>query len=343
MSNPPVVRAIDLGFGGTKFTHSDVNADGTIRCTAFPSLVAEPSQGTVGAEILGGGNRKTLIVNVKGASYEVGPDVEQLISTRDGRTLHRGYSETDEYAALVYGALAMMDLPVIDMLVMGLPVQAEKARYEALKKRFVGEHQINAYRKVEVKNVHAIAQPMGALVNYAFNNKLLNKMSDRTTLLIDVGFFTVDYVVATGTRLHDGRSGGHEAGVSEYLKRMQAALKSKIGEEIGLNRLDVAVRKGGEPSVRIFGKEHSLEDYRATADTAINDGMNTLLSRVGKSDDIDEVFVCGGGAHLYMKAVKARFPRHTVTMLEDPVFSNVRGFAVVGQMLAMKQASLKAA
>ena len=66
-----VVRAIDVGFGYTKFTTGGTAAD--IRCASFPSLAClstrDPSA-SLGAE-----RRRTFAIPIKSVFYEVGPDV----------------------------------------------------------------------------------------------------------------------------------------------------------------------------------------------------------------------------------------------------------------------------
>ena len=66
-----VVRAIDVGFGYTKFTTGGAPAD--IRCASFPSR-AYPSPRDP-TRTLGADGRKTFAIPMNGLFYEVGPDV----------------------------------------------------------------------------------------------------------------------------------------------------------------------------------------------------------------------------------------------------------------------------
>ena len=115
-----VVRAVDVGFGNTKYISSV--AAGDIRCASFPSVayptMREPS-GQPGYE-----RRKTVAIPINGLFYEVGPDVELAADTFRATQMHDRYTETSEYMALLRGALALMKLPSIDLLVVGLPVAA---------------------------------------------------------------------------------------------------------------------------------------------------------------------------------------------------------------------------
>ena len=122
-----VVRAVDVGFGNTKYISSV--AAGDIRCASFPSVayptMREPS-GQPGYE-----RRKTVAIPINGLFYEVGPDVELAADTFRATQMHDRYTETSEYMALLRGALALMKLPSIDLLVVGLPVAALARRLAA--------------------------------------------------------------------------------------------------------------------------------------------------------------------------------------------------------------------
>jgi Actin like proteins N terminal domain len=67
----PIVRALDVGFGHTKFVSG---MDGSeVRCAHFPS-VAYPTESDETTDPMGG-RRKTAGIPIDGLIYEVGPDV----------------------------------------------------------------------------------------------------------------------------------------------------------------------------------------------------------------------------------------------------------------------------
>ena len=66
----PIVRALDVGFGHTKFV---VAVDGgEVRCAHFTS-VAYPTESDESADPMGG-RRKTVGIPIDGLIYEVGLD-----------------------------------------------------------------------------------------------------------------------------------------------------------------------------------------------------------------------------------------------------------------------------
>ena len=96
-----IVRAIDVGFGYTKFTTGGTAAD--IRCASFPSLAClstrDPSA-SLGAE-----RRRTFAIPIKSVFYEVGPDVVLAGDGFRATQIHHRYIDTPEYLALACGAM----------------------------------------------------------------------------------------------------------------------------------------------------------------------------------------------------------------------------------------------
>src|SRR5512147_1830675 len=97
-----IVRAIDTGYGLTKYT---LSPGPTPRCGCFPSLAVE-RQAAVGAGVLEAA--ETLALDIEGITYEVGPDVHLAGGTRAPRILHDDYVARPEYLALTRAALAGM-------------------------------------------------------------------------------------------------------------------------------------------------------------------------------------------------------------------------------------------
>jgi plasmid segregation protein ParM len=121
-----IVRAIDVGYGNTKYVTQAEG--GSIRCAHFAS-VAPATAGQPGAAL--GDKRRTLGIAIGDLTYEVGPDAHLAAEVYQTRQMHDGYCETPEYLALTRGALGFMKLERIDLLVLGLPVD-DPALYDHL-------------------------------------------------------------------------------------------------------------------------------------------------------------------------------------------------------------------
>ena len=192
-----VVRAIDVGFGYTKFTTGGTAAD--IRCASFPSLAClstrDPSA-SLGAE-----RRRTFAIPIKGVFYEVGPDVVLAGDGFRATQIHHRYIDTPEYLALARGAMRSMKVEHIDLLVVGLPVATFAADKAALEKLMTGRHDVGGGKSVQVRKALAMAQPHGALIDYADQHDRVLAMQDEQSLVIDPGSRTFDWLVARGMKL----------------------------------------------------------------------------------------------------------------------------------------------
>lgn len=148
------VRAVDVGSGNTKFVSAVAGED--VRCVAFPSIAYPSMDRRPGWPA--GGRRRTLLIPIGSLFYEVGPDVALAADTFRARQLHDGYAESPEDVTLLRGTLAMMKLPYIDLLVVGLPVALFAGRKAALEKAMTGWHDIGDGKAVTVAEALAVAQ-----------------------------------------------------------------------------------------------------------------------------------------------------------------------------------------
>ena len=176
-----IVRAIDVGFGNTKFVVGHTEQE--IKCASFPSLAytsAKDPATRPAAE-----RRRTVAIPIDGTFYEVGPEVHLAADTFRATQLHDQYVETPEYMALARGAMAYMKLSAIDLLVVGLPVSSFQARKAYLEKAMVGVHDLGGGKTVEVRKAVAVAQPQGALVYYTAAYHKQKSIEHEQSLIIE--------------------------------------------------------------------------------------------------------------------------------------------------------------
>lgn len=99
------VFAIDVGYGNTKYAYRA--ASGTVATAMFPSLAplaASRSLSGYGESVLAA--RNVAVVCIDRIGYEVGADVSPTAAHgTTGRGLADDYALTDNYAALLFGAL----------------------------------------------------------------------------------------------------------------------------------------------------------------------------------------------------------------------------------------------
>nr|WP_297384539.1 PRTRC system protein D [uncultured Roseateles sp.] len=236
-----IVRAVDVGFGNTKFV-AGIGAGGEIRCASFPSR-AYPSPRDP-AKALGGEGRRTFAIPLDGLFYEVGPDVMLAADAFRATEIPGDYIETPQYLTLARGALRMMKVEAIDLLVVGLPVATFAAKRAALEKLMTGRHDVGG-KTVVVRKTLAMAQPNGALVDYATLHGQVEAMEHEQSLVIDPGSRTFDWLVARGMKLSAMQSYSVDRGVSNILQLIADDISQEIGQPYAnLDLIDGAPRNG---------------------------------------------------------------------------------------------------
>ncbi|MCE4369739.1 PRTRC system protein D [Xanthomonas hortorum] len=324
----PIVRAVDVGFGNTKYVSSASGMD--VRCASFPSL-AYPS---ARAPSSGGEKRKTVAIPINGLHYEVGPDIRLAADTFRATQLHDRYTDTPEYLALLRGALALMRVEAIDLLVLGLPVSSLAAKRATVEKLAIGAHDVGGGRQVSVRKALVVAQPQGALVHYAAQHGKLDVIGDEQSLIIDPGARTFDWLVARGMRLVQKQSHSLNRGVFDVLQVIASEISSDIGTPYtDLDAIDQALRSGKR--LMIYQRQYDLSKLLPIAQTVAQQAVSSMMQWIGADYAFQNIVLVGGGAYLFRKAVKAAFPQHRILEVKDPLYANVRGFQLAGMNYAL--------
>ena len=336
-----IARAIDVGYGNTKFV-TLLNQE-TIQCGMFPSLAPQAS----GGPDLSGGlmqRRNTVVVDVEGVKYEVGKDARLAQDASHGRVLDPDYSMTDTHMALIRGALHYMGQSSIDLLVLGLPVNTWESYHDQLATKVIGKHILPSRDRsrpddvfeVEIRGSRVIPQPLGAFFDYSFRSGTYEKMRRQKNLLIDIGFFTLDWLVADGVKMINARSGAHNGGMSAVIQAMGDAIGKDLGEPMSdLSIIEEAIREGRNP--HIYGKEFDLSKYIKVGKAKAEQFVSVLVNRVGSSMDISNIILAGGGADFFLDVLESKFKNHEIITTKDPVFANVRGFQRAAQQFLNQQ------
>ncbi len=327
MPSNQTIRAIDIGYGNTKFV-----VDDRFTCRLFPSIAPRADihreRGGLGRD------RRTTDVWVDGCPFEVGPDTSLFSEIP---VLHADYIETPEYRALLYGALDAMQLTRIDLLVTGLPVRLHGPRANRLKQLLTGVHAIRPGMTVEIQDVAVVMQPLGGFLAYSHERGDWSSAQNQTYLLVDPGFYTFDWMVTRGMNEMPGLSGSIDCGVSEYVKCVQDELNRDLGEAyFNLRRIDDGLRCG---HFRLRGRPIDLEPYRIHAERVVARAMRAMRNAIGTGEEIDEIVLVGGGGPYFIQGLHQAFPNQPVQTVKDPVFANLRGFQLVGRILQRRKAA----
>lgn len=330
-----VVRAVDVGYRQTKFVTSMAGA--SIRCASFPS-VAYPSKRDQ-TKLAAIERRQTISVPIGGLFYEVGPDVDLAAEAFRASQMHDRFTDTPEYLALLRGALRMMNVPVIDLLVVGLPVALLTLRKTSLERAMTGIHDVGGGKRVEVKKAMVMAQPQGALVYYATATNRLAAMKDQPSLVVDPGGRTFDWLVSRGMRLVQKKSHSLNRGVSDVLRAVASEISMEIGTRyMDVDAIDEALRL--EKPLILHQRPYDLGRLQRVVDKLAEQAVSSMMQWIDDPYSLRHIVLTGGGAWLFKRALKAAFPKQKIQVLRDPMYANVRGFQIAGLNFAQTRATV---
>lgn len=328
LESAPIIRSLDLGFGFTKYSKKE---NDEIVFKDFPSIAPRASK-VEDSDLSFLNERDTLVVKVDGSDYEVGPDSLLLESTESTRSLNDQYIFTAQYRALTMGALAYMNEPVIDLLVVGLPVSNYSSHHESLKKSLMGTHQVNDNFSCEIKNVMVIYQPLGGL-KYCMSIKSPEfkdrDLANSNNLIIDPGFLTFDFLMSIGNKVIEKKSNAHAGGVSKILNAIGDSISKKIGKKYdNFNAIDKALRRR---KIKINGKDEDLLEHIKNTKSVIESPIIYMKNMIGDGSDIDNIILIGGGSSIFERTLKEHYPQHEILVIEEPAFANVKGYQIIGE------------
>ena len=318
------IRAIDVGHKNVKWT---LGIEPEIACRVFPACA--PLASGRGLSEVFSGKRQTVLVDVNGLTYEVGPDALLAQGGEPSHSMDDDYCLSDEYLALVRGSLALMKVATVDLLVVGLPVTTFGMRRAALAKRLSGEHSIALGKTVVVGEVKVLAQPHGALMDFAVADAQSEAMRTQRNLIIDCGARTFDWLVTQGVKIIERRSHATNRGIYDVLRVLAAEIGKRFDVQYqDYERLDIALRTRTNPQV--CGKDFDLAPYLPVARKIAHEAVTDMRRYVQDASDIDNIIVSGGAAFFFKDAICSAFPHHEIQEGRDGLYANVRGFARYG-------------
>jgi plasmid segregation protein ParM len=341
MANTLTVRAVDVGYGHIKFTDGRDAATNAIRTYSIPSQSPLFKGQLIGTSTSIMTNRDTFAVPVGDRVFEVGRDIHLALSSNQvTEVLDEGFCLSDVYAARLYGALNYMlpSLPgkVIDVLILGLPLTTFRKHREALAGRFTGEFVINDKgTKVVIRQCHVYPQPFGSYMSYLQSGDFKGSRKPMA-LSVDPGYNTVDWFVCQGMSPSDSYSDAVERGMGAVMRAIADDMIQKHGFDSSVaqivRRIDASLTTG-EPFT-LFGRTIDLAPHWQAGQAIIEEAAHEVKNKVVSGGDIDVILMTGGGAKFYAKAIESRFPQHKVVTLSNPPLANVRGFHMIGELLA---------
>ena len=329
------IVGLDIGYSNLKLAVGQ--ADQPASVSILPGGAA-PSSHYCKPVTAEGSSVTTVLVDDKRWVAGVSP------SALDGfrRTLHADYPSQATYRALVEAGLTLAGRSVIDRLVTGLPVDeaADPTRRQALQRRLQGTHLLANNDRVEVRTVTVLAQPVGAFLDYVArcSEEDLARAQQGRVLVIDAGFYSLDWTLIEAGRVRDSSSGTSTLAMSALLERAEKHLRGAGRGSVGIERLEDAARSDGR--FLLGGQWFRLADVVAEIAPAFLDGaLSEMRERLRQdSRSLDAVVVAGGGARTYESIARRIGGRDVVRLAPEPVAANARGFFAFGARLAHIQA-----
>ena len=358
-SRAPVVRAIDVGFGLVKLS---VRKGAGLDFINFPSMAIPADASAV--RTLGTRKRDTFDVPVNGASYEVGRDVGLAQAGGSfGRDVTDEFYRGAIYEALTKGALRYMleaGDPVIDVLVLGLPVNQynDSKRRDYLRAQYEGDIPVGDGKKVTVRKVLVQAQPMGGYAALDDHLDALNDviaktpgalkplasgeaLDDLSVLMVDPGEHTLDWLLIQQGSINPRSSGAaSDAGRHRVVRSVLESLVAEVGRPLGpavMPRINDALRSNSP--VKLAGVAHDLEHFEPIIMTVVEDCINRMVDGLRDAHEIIDLMVLvGGHPERYRDVLAKRFPAIPVFIMPESMSANVRGFQMIGEAVAEEPA-----
>lgn len=331
---------LDIGFRNLKIVHGEAAPSRMPTELCRPSIACREEQLMLldGARAYGDAFQVTL----DGRPWAVGVPANRV--QNHVQAIHQDRINEPEYKAIFYGALASIGRPVIDLLVTGLPVDqhADPKAVAHLTALMSGWHTIHTsadghVRKVFVKKVQVVPQPVGAFVDACTRfPKLEERLTSQRVLVVDPGHYSVDYVVVNGGAIEDAHSGTSRSAGSVAIDAMAKFIHEKEGVDPPEDRLEDALRKGVN-EIYVGRRTIDIRPARAAAAQALQASFTQMVSKLRSIGDrrgplVDFVILAGGGSELMKEMIETFCRANGAELLasRDPVMTNARGFWYLG-------------
>lgn len=235
-----------------------------------------------------------------------------------------------QHLALLRGALTYLGESSIDLLVSGLPVSTFAQDKDRMAEKVKGEHLFPDGRRVAIKDAWIIPQPVGGFIEYFMGGSQITQLDDLKSLTIDVGYYTVDWLVCRGLKMQDERSGSTPGGMSLILEKLTQFISADRQAPFSdTNIVDAGIRNGFKTCIQ--GKEYDFSHLIPKMEDHIITAIQSVVRSVGSLDDIDVVVLVGGGTDCYKKITRKLLNNREIIVPGDSLNSNVKGFYLAGK------------
>jgi len=242
------------------------------------------------------------------------------------RTLDKDYTKTINYKALFHSTLLLSSCNEIDVLTTGLPVNQFliPENRTVLQTQVEGIHQVTAKKQVTVNKAVIVPQPFGGYMKYISEHA---DMLNRSILVFDPGFFSVDWVLVSKCNVDPSVLGTSVHAVSALFEKASLIISRDFGGNVSVDQIEEAVMSQSN-KVYLFGDEIELEPILSEASNMIKGNLVNELKATLRSSksDVDIVLMIGGGASLFRNVIQEVCPKSKLVEMNDSHMSNAEGF-----------------
>jgi PRTRC genetic system protein D len=327
MTKNLVIAAIDAGTGFTKYSkprpgrHADIEV--------FPSLMDIVFHDSRSSSL--GSPRRNALIPFGDHLVEVGPDIEAALGDAIFHAHAKGFVSTDDYRACVAGALAFLEEPFIDMLVLTVPMRKRDAQEQQIRDWLSRPVRTAANTSVTVARVVVLPQPTASAIEW-LESPAIDKA--QVSLVLVAGYGSLDWALYCGRDVEPLVGGTDHHGVAHLLR----AVGERIGQGVisgdgQLASIDQALRQG--KSLRARGHLHDLQIYWPWIHGRARRMLYGIADALAELPTPQAVWLAGGGAAYFLQAMEGLFDRQAVHVAPEPMHACVRGMCMYGKRRLM--------
>jgi hypothetical protein len=331
---------IDPGYGGKK---AAIVRNGIIETSNFPSVVGigNMGMGLVGMHLgRSKAHAKPMEVDFgDGLPYLVGPNVHQYgrpSERMDFNRLANGPELRAMFAASFWRILGPGEHRA-DLLI-GLPVEVmadeplARRTLRELRGWLVSDHTFAVNGEevaVTIGRVWAMAQPLGAYFNWALDNDGKPRQSKaamgRPIGIIDGGFNTLALYGIEGGQPTPALTAGNTLGMRRAAEGLIAAIEQRHERSLSLHEADALIRAKKPVLFTPEGDQNVADLVRQSLDAAASEVISFIDRKWGRGRQFSHVLATGGEVLAMESHLIRQYPH--ITISDDPVLDNARGFA----------------
>jgi len=315
-----MIIGLDIGYGFTKVFC--MTADGLKNQFIFKTLVSSYTPKNNFGDPVG-------IVYVNDNPFVVGHEAEKHLIGEFKVT--QDFVGTPEYFAILAYAIKL-SRSVPDMIVLGLPPGIySKEKAEVLIQKFYRQ-QFKDHNNLHIpipKQVKYI--PQGAGIYFAHYFEEDRSLSEKNTVVIDIGYRTLDVVLFAKDKKDEKYGYKSEAatsyplGVKNLYDQVKNAFSKIHGTFINDEIVDKIITEG---IFHHFGEDYVFDASEIVKNFYVEQVVRIIKDYADKTKNLGynvEKVLVGGGGVVYAKEIKG------TTIVKDPQFANARGYAFYGK------------